>query len=399
MDFSLTDEQKELQAIARKFATERIRPRARELDRVTDPSKAWPADLFREASGLGLRTIKLPREFGGRGVDTLTELIVLEELCVGDVAFGSSLAHPWREGRMLAEASTPEARERLLRPFLDDDDGMTALGITEPHAGSDNSSGYDAELGAGPVTSAVIEGDHWVVNGRKRFITAGNVARFMIVYARTDPNVSWRQGVSAIVVPTDTPGYTCVHVMDKLGMRPNPNTEVAFENVRVPAGNLLGEVNRGLDLLVKYGASSKVKEGVKSLGAARAAYEEAVAWAQSRVQGGTEIIRHQVIAHRLADMAAEIELCRSLCWRAGWSVDHDPQGGLKLQTMAKVKTCDMAAKVAVEALEIFGGYGVLKDHPIEKIARDAITMLHTTGGSDALRDDLARLLLPAYKNQ
>ena len=169
-----------------------------------------------------------------------------------------------------------------------------------------------------------------MLNGRKCFITAGNVARFMIVYARTDPNVPWRQGVSAIVVPTDTPGYRCVHVMDKLGMRPNPNTEVVFDNVRVPAGNLLGEVNRGLDLLVKFGAGSKVKEGVKSLGAARAAYEEAVAWAHTRVQGGREIIRHQVIAHRLADMAAEIELCRSLCWRAGWSVDHDPVG-LELQ--------------------------------------------------------------------
>jgi butyryl-CoA dehydrogenase len=284
----------------------------------------------------------------------------------------------------------------LLKPFLADDDAMTSLGITEPHAGSDNASGYEGELGAGPVTSAVPDGDHWVINGTKRFITAGNVARFMIVIARTDPSVPWRQGVSAIVVPTDTPGYRCVCVMDKLGMRPNPNTEVVLKNVRVPAGNLLGELNRGFDLLVKFGAASKVKEAVKSLGAARAAYEEAVAWAHRRVQGGKPIIRHQVIAHRLADMAAEIELCRSLCWRAGWSVDHDPEGGLRLQTMAKVKTCDMAARVAVEALEIFGGYGVLKDHPIEKIARDAITMLHTTGGSDALRDDLARLLNPAY---
>lgn len=396
MDFSLSAEQKELQAIARKFATERVRPRTRELDRLADPAAAWPADLFREASKLGLRTFRLPKEFGGRGADTLTELIVLEELCVGDVAFGSSLAHPWREGMMLAHAATPEARERLFKPFLADDDGMTALGITEPHAGSDNSSGFDADLAAGPATSAVRDGDEWVLNGGKRFITAGNVARFMIVFARTDPSVPWRQGLSAIVVPIDTKGYRCVHVMDKLGMRPNPNTEVLFENCRVPAGNLLGEENRGLDLLVRFGGASKVKEAVKSLGAARAAYEEAAAWAHERVQGGKEIVKHQVIAHRLADMAAEIEMCRSLCWRAGWSVDHDPVGGLKLQTMAKVKTCDMAARVAVEALEIFGGYGVLKDNPIEKIVRDAVTMLHTTGGSDALRDDLARQLHPAY---
>ena len=135
MDFSLTDEQRKLRAIARKFATERVRPRARELDRLADPAAAWPADLFREASQLGLRTFKLPSEYGGRDADTLTELIVLEELCVGDVAFGSSMAHPWREGLMLAKAASPEAREKLLRPFLDDHGGMTALAITEPHAG------------------------------------------------------------------------------------------------------------------------------------------------------------------------------------------------------------------------------------------------------------------------
>ena len=248
------------------------------------------------------------------------------------------------------------------------------------------------------MTKAFRDESEWVLNGRKTFITAGNVARFMVVVARTNPNVPWRQGVSAILVPTDTPGYRCVKVMDKLGMRPNPNTEIVFEDCRVPAGHLLGALDHGLDLLAEYGASAKVKEGVKSLGAARAAYEEAVIWCNSRVQGGKMIVKHQAIAHKLADMAADIEMCRSLCWRAGWSIDHDPIGGLPLQTMAKVKTCEMAARVAVAALEMFGGYGVLKEHPIEKIARDAITMLHTTGGSDALRDDLARQLLEGYRS-
>lgn len=395
MDFNLTDEQRELQSIAREFAATRVRPRAAELDREPDPTKAWPADLFREASRLGLRTFRLAREHGGRGADTLSELIVLEELCVGDVAFGSILAHPWREGLILAAAADPDVRERYLRAFVEDDEAMTALAITEPHAGSDNSSGFDAALGAGPVTSAVREGDDWVINGRKLFITAGNVARFMIVAARTDPSVPWTSGISLFFVPTDAPGYACVRVMDKLGLRPNPNTEVVFENCRVPAANLIGEVNGGLAILARYGAASKVKEGVKSLGAARAAYEEAVGWCRERVQGGRPVIRHQAIAHRLADMAAQIEMCRSLCWRAGWAVDHEPDGAPALQFMAKTQTCEMAARVAVEALEMFGGYGVLKDHPIEKIARDAITMLHTTGGNAGLRDGLARVLYGA----
>ena len=397
MDFSLTGEQKELQAIARKFARERVAPRARELDRVADPAKAWPADLFREASKLGLRTFKLPREYGGRGVDTLTELIVLEELCAGDLAFGSSLAHPWREGMILAAATTPDQREQFLKPFLADDDGMTALGITEPHAGSDNASGYDADLAAGPRTSAVLDGDHWLINGRKIFITAGNVAKIMLVVARTDPGVPWRRGISLFIMPTDTPGYRCVDVMDKLGMRPNPNTEVVFENCRIPAGNLIGRLNGGLEVLAKYGMSSKVKEGVKSLGCARAAYDEAVAWCKTRVQGGKPIIQHQSIRHKLVDMAGDIEMCRSLCWRAGWACDHRDAviEANPLQTMAKIKTCEMAARVTVQALEMLGGYGILSFSNTGKYVRDAVTMLHTTGGSDGLRDGLAELLFPS----
>jgi alkylation response protein AidB-like acyl-CoA dehydrogenase len=396
MDFTLTPEQKELQAIARKFARERVAPRSREADREPDPAKAWPADLFREASKLGLRTITLPREHGGRGADTLTELIVLEELCAGDLAFGSSLAHPWREGLILADATTPEQRERYLKPFLADDDGMTALAITEPHAGTDNASGYDADLGAGPVTSAVLDGDEWVINGKKIFITAGNVAKIMILIARTDPTVPWRRGISAFIFPTDTPGYRCLSVMDKLGMRPNPNTELVFENCRIPASNLIGKRNEGLAVLAKYGKSSKVKEAVKSLGCARAAYEEAAIWCNSRVQGGKKIIGHQSVRHRLVDILGDIEMCRSLCWRAGWACDHDADA-IHLQTLAKIKTCEMAARVTVQLLELFGGYGILsfyKPFYPAKYVRDAVTMLHTTGGSDGLRDGLADILFP-----
>jgi alkylation response protein AidB-like acyl-CoA dehydrogenase len=392
MDFRLTSQQLELQAIARDFAATHIRPRAQELDRISNPEDAWPCDLFAEASRRGLRTLKLPREYGGFDADTLTELIVLEELCVGDVAFGSILAHPWREGLILAQATNETQRQKFLMPFLDDEDAMTSIGITEPHAGSDNSSGYDLKLSAGPQTRAVRDGEDWVLNGHKIFITAGNVARFMLVIARTNPKVPWRQGISVFYVPTDTPGYECIQVMDKLGMRPNPNTEVVLTDCHIPYDYLIGEIDRGIDILAKYGASSKVKEGVKALGCARAAYEEAVKWCEMRVQGGQEIISHQVVSHRLASMASEVELCRSLCWRAGWSVDHDSAAGVPLQTMAKIQTCEMAVRVCVQALELLGGYGVLKENPMEKFVRDAVTMLHTTGGSDGLRDGLANLL-------
>lgn len=389
MSFHLTDLQKSLQNTARSFARDHIRKRATELDKEQDPSLAWPSDLFLMASKLGLRTLKIPKKYGGFGVDTLTELIVLEELCVGDISFGSSLAHPWREGNILANATNDDQKKLFLQPFLEDESAMTAFGITEEHSGSDNATGFDEELSSGPMTEAKFDGSKWTLNGKKIFITGGNVAQFMLVFARTDKTVPWKRGISLFYVPTNTPGYSCIKVMDKLGMRVNPNTIVTFNNLEIPGINLIGKLNQGFDILVKYGASSKVKEGVKSLGSARAAYEEAIIWANKRHQGGKKLIHHQAIRHNLARMASRIEACRSLCWRAGWAIDNDPDNYAPLQTMAKIETCEMAAKVAVEALELFGGYGVLKENPIEKIARDAITMLHTTGGQLALTGSLA----------
>jgi alkylation response protein AidB-like acyl-CoA dehydrogenase len=392
MNFELTAEQRELQAIARTFAYEEIQPRARELDRVADPAAAYPEDLVRRADALGLRLLKVPRAFGGREADGLTEAIVLEELCVGDVGFGTLLAHPWREGLMLATATTEDQRERFLKPFLSDPSGVTALCITEPHCGSDSSTPYCGDLNAGPRTTAVRDGDVWIINGRKHFITAGNRAGVLFVIARTNPHVPWPQGISVILVPGDAPGFRCERVQDKLGVRVNPNTELVFNNCRVPAANLVGQVNGGAAVLARFGPGSKTKEGVKSLGIARAAFEAADRWARERVQGGKPLIEHQVIAHTLADVAGQIELCRTLLWRAAWSIDHDRAVAPKLEAMAKVAATRMAADVAVRALEIFGGWGILRENPIEKLVRDATAMLHAFVGNSAMQENLATIL-------
>lgn len=392
MDFVLSEQQLKWQRIARDFAYREVRPRARMLDREPDPQMAYAEDLVRRASQLGLRTIKLPKADGGPELDTLTEVIIFEELCAGDVGFGTTIAHPWREGRMLAEAATPEQRRRFLPEYLADDAYVTALAMTEPTAGSDHSTPYFADIEAGARTTAVLDGDHWVLNGRKHFITAGNVARLLFVLARTDASVPWPQGVSLFLVPSDTPGFRVLRVQDKLGIRVNPNAELAFENCRVPKDNLFGKRNGALEVLRKYAAGSKTKEGVKSLGIARAAYEEAVRWARTRVQGGNPLIQHAVIAHTLASIATEIELCRSLIWRAAWAVDHDEANAPRLEGMAKLSATEMAAKVAVQALEVFGGYGVLRENPIEKLVRDAVAMLHAFVGNHAMRQNLAEIL-------
>lgn len=392
MEFTLSAQQLKWQKIARDFAYNEVRPRARELDKQPDPKLAYPKDLVRRASALGLRTIKLPKQHGGLGIDTLTEVIIFEELCAGDVGFATTIAHPWREGRMLAEATTPEQRERYLPEFLADDSYITALAMTEPSAGSDHSTPYFADLAAGTRTTAKLAGDEWVLNGFKHFITAGNVARILFVLARTDASVPWPKGVSLFLVPADSPGFRVARVQDKLGIRVNPNTELVFENCRIPKTNLVGQLNGALDILKKFAGGSKTKEGVKSLGIARAAYEEAVKWARTRVQGGRPLIEHAVISHMLAGMATEIELCRSIIWRAAWAVDYDEANASRLEAMAKIASTEMAAKVAVQALEVFGGYGILRENHIEKLVRDATAMLHAFVGNHAMRENLAGIL-------
>lgn len=391
MDFSLTEEQRRWVGVARSFAYEKIRPRARELDRETDPAKAFPLDLVREASRLGLRTLKIPKADGGAGVDALTEVLVQEELCAGDIGFGMTLQHAWREGNIVAHAS-PSVRERVLKPFLADDTALPAFAVTEEHAGSDHKSPYFETLDAGPRLSAVREGDQWVLNGHKKWQTNGNLAKFVIVAGRTNPDVPWPQGLSFFVVPGDTPGFSAGKPLDKVGIRLNQNADLTFENCRIPADFILGEVDKGRQFIHRFSAGSAAKEAAKALGIARAALEAGIAFAKQRVQGGKPIIQHQAIGQVIAEIGMEIEMARTLTWRAAWSVDHAPQDTDRLESMAKVAAAEVAVKAGVRCLEIFGGQGVLRDQPIEKLARDALCMMHTGAGNHAVRVRIASML-------
>lgn len=393
MDFRLTRQQLELQAIARRFAYEEIQPRARELDRAVDPRDAYPRDLVRRSSELGLRTMKIPVELGGLGVDMLTEVIVLEELSVGDVGFGMTIAHCWREGYFMAVATTPEQRDRFLPEFMADPEYVTSFGQTEEHSGSDNGLPYTADLSAGPRTSAVLEGEEWVINGAKRFITSGNVARMMVLQARTDPDVPFTQGLSTFLVPLDSPGVRVGRFEDKFGLRTNQNVEVIFDNARIPRDNLVGEVNRGYQVLEVIRHGSKTKEAARALGAARAAYEHAEAYARTRIQGGKPIIEHQSVGGILANLAMEIELARTLIWRAAWAADHDRDRVRPLEDMAKLFTSEMAIRTATAALQLFGARGATRDYPMEKLVRDAATILLPPIGNTAVQARLAGWLL------
>jgi alkylation response protein AidB-like acyl-CoA dehydrogenase len=392
VDFTLTPQQLELQRIARDFANHDIRPLARRLDRVADPVAAYPVELVRKSSELGLRTLKIPVEYGGLGADCLTEVVVLEELCAGDIGFGMTLQHDWREGEILARYTTGEQRARFLPEFLADPTYVTSYAITEPDSGSDNSLPYEATLAAGPKTRAELRGDSWVINGRKVFVSNGNVAKMVILWARTDPTVPWTRGISGFLVPTDMVGFQAGRVEDKLGIRLNQNVELIFDDCRIPRENLLGELNKGRQLMRKAGAGAKAKEGAKALGPARAVYEELVAWTRRRSIGGRPMVGEQLVQTVVSDMRIEIEMARTLTWRAAWAVDNGSPDADALEDMVKVGVSAAAVRVVTDALEVLGAHAALRDNPIEKLLRDSLGMLHAGSGNDVARLHLAGLL-------
>jgi len=383
VDFALSDQQQQLQAVARKFAYTELWPAAQRLDKAATPREAFPADLVLRASELGLRTLKVPAEHGGGGIDAVTEMIVLEEIAVGDCGFAMTLAHAWREGNLLARWTTPEQRRRFLPEFMSNPAYLTALASTEEHAGSDNGLPYAGSLDAGPRTSAVLDGDTWVINGRKRFITNGNVARMIVLWARTAPDRPWTEGMSGFLVPTDTPGVRVGRTEDKFGLRLNQNVEVVFEDCRLPRGNLVGELHQGYALSEASMIGSKAKEATRALGVARSAYELARQWASRRVQGGALLIEHDSLAIRLAQVLQEIELARTLIWRAAWAVDHDPGRARALEDMAMLYTSEMGMRTVAQCLRIFGARGSLRDWPMEKLVRDAATIMLPPIGNEA----------------
>jgi alkylation response protein AidB-like acyl-CoA dehydrogenase len=383
MDLAPSPNQLRLRDVAHRFAQEEVQPWARAVERDPDPARRLPTELVRTASKLGLRLLTLPIEMGGQAADTLTQVIVLEELCAGDVGFGLALMHVWREGWILHRLADDNQRERFLKPLIEDDTQLTALAMTESDAGSDVGLPYVGSLTAGPMTAAVLDGEQWVLNGHKRYITNASNAGLVLVIARTDRSVVWTEGTSLFAVPAGTPGMHQMPPEDALGANLRLGGDIVFEECRIPSGNLLGPLNGFYQL--HLGRGNKVKEATKALGVGRAALEGAVEEARRRVQGGRPIIEHQLVAGSLADMATEIEMARSLIWRTAWAVDNDPDAAVALEDMAKIAATEIVINVATRALQVWGHAGALTRNPIEKLVRDAAVMLLPPIGNSAAR--------------
>ena len=396
----LTSEQRAIRDTVRDFVKHEIKPIALERERLEDFDARFPWDVLEKASRMGLRTLMLSEAAGGAGADNLTACIVIEELAVGDVGIAATLgqtlalAHVWFD-----RAMTAEQRERFLPQFLADDRYHLATAGHEP----DTDLGWNYYQpnvpGASYKTTAVRDGNDWIINGVKNFITSAPIAKLIAVHVRTGSAQAGTLGMSTLLVPGDTPGLT-IREHDKVGRRLGSNGELVFENCRVPAGNLVGEEGKSTLMgSVKSPGRAMPRFQSMNLGIGRAAYEAALEYARLRVQGGRAIIEHQAVGLTLANMAIGLEAARSLIWQAAWASDHPEAYAdgslpeLPLQTIAKIVTSETVQRVALEAAQIFGGMGVMRELPMQKYVRDALIFLHSENTNDVARlriaEDLA----------
>jgi alkylation response protein AidB-like acyl-CoA dehydrogenase len=386
IDFEPSPQQRAIRTMAREFVEKEIKPIALQRDRSPDHNDCFQWDIIEKLSKAGFRTLTLAEKYGGPGLDSLTTAIVCEELAVGDLGISVIIAQTVKIVQMMQWVASEELCRKFLIPFRDDDRYLIATCSTEANTGSDNQLGQpDARL----ATTAVLDGDEWVINGVKQWSSGASRAKLYRVLVTTE------EGNAYILVPADTHGLRVDHIHDKLGERLCPNAGMAFDNVRVPKENLqaiLGESKVGLDVRSRRMRASNAYTAACNVGVGRAAYEAALEYAKTRVQGGRRIIEHQLIGAMLAEMFIELEAARLLCWKAAWAADHDEFYNPKLHTMAKVVSSETAKKVTVQALEIHGGYGATKDLPMEKYVRDAVTFSHSDGTNQALRVKTAALL-------
>jgi acyl-CoA dehydrogenase len=376
ISFALSDEQKALRDLAREFAEKEIRPHEAEYDEKMQ----HPVDVIAKAHEVGLMNLHVPEEYGGLGLSAFDGMLVGEELNWGCSGMGTSiLANGLGAGPVILYGS--DEQKALLLPPLVESPLLCSFGLSEPGAGSDV---------AALKTTAVRDGDDYVLNGSKTFITNAGYAAWTVVFAKTDPKGGHR-GMSAFVVPMDAPGVTIEKHLDKMGQRATDTSAFALQDVRVSAGNLIGEEGDGFKIAMATLDFTRPGTAIGAVGVAQAAYEHAVAYAKERVTFDMPIAMHQGVSFMVADMATEIQAARLLTWQAAWMLDQDYGRDATLySSFAKRFAADTAMKVTTDAVQVFGGYGYIKEYPVEKLMRDAKLFQIYEGTSQIQRLVIAR---------
>ncbi|WP_144920580.1 acyl-CoA dehydrogenase family protein [Halorubrum salsamenti] len=380
MEFQLTDEQKQLRDEVRRFADEEIRPVATEYD----VEEEYPYEVMEKAADMGLLAPHVPVEYGGVGYTSLENAILTEELFAADPGIGLCVSSAGFGAEALMEFGTEDQKERVL-PEVTAGDAVMGSAISEPQAGSDVTS---------VATRAEKDGDEWVINGSKMWITNGTVADYFVVVCETDPEIDDRySGYSQILVEADRDGLTRDKITGKLGIRASDTAELRFDDVRVPEENLIGQRGMGFLQLMQFFDETRTAVAAQGVGIARGAAERALEYAEEREQFDRPISDFQAIKHKLAEMHTNTEAARWLTYRSAWAVDNESGDLTALASMAKEFASRVAVDVADEAVQVHGGAGYVNDHDVERLYRDAkITQIYE-GTTEIQKNIIARELL------
>ena len=389
MTVIFSDEQIALKELAQDFFIKEVKPVAAEIDARPDPKDCYPADLIRKASQLGLRTIGIPEEYGGGGVDIVTKSLLLDAMTEIEPGTAKCLSQCWKVCQVITEGGTEAQKKKFLTQFVEDDDCTGSILLTEPNAGSDTLLDPE-DIKSGVSMKAEEDGDCYVLNGTKHMSSLVGFSKVLIVYARTDRSVPARVGTTTFIVPADLPGITYGQIHDKMGYRLYPNGESFWDNVRVPKEYILGEVNEGLSSRAKFGASVEI--AAMTLGICRAIYKLALEHARQRVQGGKPIIEHQTVGSMLAEMGILTDNLETYLYETAFQIRDNPKFDSSKATYVNISSRESFMRIMLLALDVMGGVGIMRDHPIEKFLRDGITWLHASGTNSLNRLRVAATL-------
>ncbi len=395
----LTDEQRLMRDTTRRYVDTVVVPflqrnRTREWD--MDPLARLDPSILEQADAAGLRALGVPARFGGVALDpsTLSQTlaIIATEIARGESGLADKLVQNWKISVLLAQFAPAHLQEYWFTRYLSEPQFLMAHCLTEPRGASDRWLPYNVPE-VNMDTRAVLDGDHWVINGRKQFISNGYDASLYVVYANTDDAVGMAQGTSSFLVPRDTPGLQVARCNETMGGRFMNNGEIVFDDVRVPRDHLL-VLNNALGQAAIYFRPGKVLVAAKSLGIGIGAYEETVKFVHDRVQGGRPIIQHQAVAVRIAAMATKLEAVAALLRHAALAVDERSPDADALCNMVKVFASHEVVDVCQNAMELHGGYGAMLEVGVEKAMRDALINLHSDGTTDVSNLKIVRAMFP-----
>ncbi|MGM8213686.1 acyl-CoA dehydrogenase family protein [Virgibacillus sp. W0430] len=378
MNFELTKEQAMIQKMVRDFAQDVIKPRAIEIDTTAK----FPEDIFKQIGELGLMGIPFPEKYGGSEGDTISYAIAVEEIGKACGSTGLSYAANVSLGASpIFYFGTEEQKEKYLKPMAEGK-ALGAFGLTEPNAGSD---------AGGTKTTAVLNGDEYIINGEKCFITNASFADTIIVTAVTSKNAQGKNVISALIVPTESEGLTITSNYDKMGVRGSDTAEVVLNNVRVPKENLLGDPHKGFKQFLHTLDGGRISIAALGVGIAQASLDKSLAYAKERTQFGKSISSFQAVQFKLSNMAMEIELARNMIYKAAWLKDNNKPFS-KEAAYAKLFATETAFRAANEAIQIHGGYGYMREYEVERYLRDAKLLEIGEGTSEIQRLVIARQL-------